>query len=204
MVMRELSSEEVAKRQTAAWKLTHTNWRFSVPMYQFKTQEYFDSVGVGVSGDKAIDKEALKQRVETSETLLEIARRHEQDHDIRLANPKDSVGMYEILREHLDNWAKGLRDDRNLDVDEQTLDELEMLDQLAADVYQIARRYKPNIQERKSIVNRLKNLGGGITRKSTFLDRAAEKPKEDTRPKEHTRMYDFMVEELERRRGGRR
>lgn len=200
MVMRELSSEEVAKRQTAAWKLTHANWRFSVPMYQFRTQEYFDSVGVGISGDKAVDKESLKQRVETSETLLEIARRHEQDHDIRLFNPKDSISMYEILREHLDNWSRGLRDDRNLDVDEQTLEELEMLDQLAADIYLVARRYKPDIRERKSIVNRLKNLGGPMTRTGGFLDRTPDKPKEAEKPKEHSRMFEDMVKELERRR----
>lgn len=170
------------EEHSAAYKIFHYKYNFSIPGIHFYSQEYLDTVGMVSTGNKADDKELMKRPINTRGTVMEIAQHFADDHPVTLENGRDAVAMYESVRDHLANWKKALAMESNLP--DAPIDQLRILDEFATSIFEIARRYKPAMIEKVSISTRLRSLGGnagaslrrGID--TGVVSPAVEKPKE--------------------------
>lgn len=127
----------VNQPHNAAYKLFHYPFRVRVPQYATYLEGEIEKVGVAISGFRDLDRECAAEMCEHTTTISRIARWHAEGVKIELYDIRDSVRMYDIIKEHLDDW---LREARNpLSVREPPLDDLRMLDALADRLYLMAR-----------------------------------------------------------------
>lgn len=188
----------MSEEHSTAYKLTMYQFNYSIPGIHFYSQEYLDTVGILSTGDKKMDVELMKTRIDTRGSVLAIALHHAADHSVMIQNPQDAVQMYEIANQHLLNWKNALARESNLpDV---PIEDLEALEEFATSIYQIARRYKPEIREKVSIATRMRGLGGSSAvglRKGISTGRPATKVErfDSTKPlPEHHPVIDSIKE----------
>jgi hypothetical protein len=156
----------MSSEHSAAYKIFHYKYNFSIPGIHFYTQEYLDFVGLTSTGDKAMDKEIMNNHIPTRGTIMEIAQHFSDDHPVKLENTRDAVTMYETVRDHLSEWRQALGQESN--VSDAPVEQLRILDEFATSIFEIARRFKPEVIRRNSISTRLQSIGsnnGQVLRK---------------------------------------
>ncbi len=180
-------------QHTTEYKLKNYKFSFSIPALHFYSAEYQKEFGVTSSGDKGIDRMMMDSMVGSRDTILEMAKLYDKDVTIRLDDPKDSVRIYEIVKEHLDNWNRAAQTEHNLgDI---PMDELRMLDEFAGSIQTLARRYKPDVGQKSKFFERTRNMGAAFDRRGAV--QSEEKPK--AKLKEHHPVFSTIEEHLERR-----
>lgn len=167
-------------KHSSAYMLFHYKYDFSVPAMHFYTDGYLANVGVVSTGDKAQDRELMKEPIHTRDTIWVMAQYHNRDVFPRLRNPKDAVEIYEIISMHLDAWVNALTFEHNMKLPDAT--DFEMLDAFAASIFEMARRYKPNLATKVTLATRLNRL----TRK---FGRTAEQEQATAKPKRVIEQY---------------
>lgn len=149
-------------KHTTAYMLFNYKFNFHIAALHFYPQAYLDHVGSLSTGDKKQDRELMKEPVFTRDTIVVMAQHHANDVPVYLDNPRDAVEIYEIIRMHLDKWTEVLKYEHNLDLP--PVEDFEILDEFAASIYEIGRRFKPDLRTRVSLSSRLSKLRGGIGR----------------------------------------
>jgi hypothetical protein len=185
---------------TPAYKVFHYKFNYSIPGIHFYSQAYLDTVGIVSTGDKVADKEIMKRPINTRGTIIEIARKFSEDIPVTITNPRDAVEMYEIARDHLHNWKRALAQESNLP--DAPMDDLRALDEFATSIFEIARRFKPEVREKESISKRLRALGGGTNlRKGIVAPANVNKVAKTVELPTHHPVID-TIEEYFAKRGG--
>lgn len=191
-----MSQEE---EHTPAYVIFHYKFNYSIPALHFYSQAYLDTVGILSTGDKAMDREVMNNHINTRGTIMEIATKFSEDVPIKLENTRDSVKMYEAVREHLVSWTRELALGSN--VGDAPVEALRILDAFATSIFEMARRYKPTLQKRTSISTKLQSLGGNAGQALRRGIPPANAPAIN-RPKElevHKPMIDIIDEYFNRR-----
>ena len=181
-----------------AYKIYHYKFDYSIPAIHFYTQEYLDFVGILSSGDKKTDRQLMNEQVHTRGTIREIAEKWGDDINVILVNPRDSVRIYEALNAHLHDWNSAVKEDINLQMEDVPLDKLALYDAFAGSIYEMARRFKPEIKERITANSRLRKMGGGFERSGYKRLAKISRPLEI---EEHHPVLEVMEREIARRRG---
>jgi len=182
------------EQHTPAFKLFHYEFNYQIPAMHFYTEQQQENFGVFSSGDREVDRMQAAAPVMTRSNIMEMARRYAQDIQIELCNPEDSVRIYEIIKAHLLDWYKAARTEHNLgDV---PTEDLRMLDDFAVSLFQLARRYQPQIVEQSRFMRLFGQLGGSMDRHApvsrTEETEAAPKVKEHNPIAEH--IQDFLYQ----------
>lgn len=146
------------KEHTASYKLTKYSWLYTIPQIHHYSPEHLKHKGFTGNYDAEGIRRLMMERLTVSGTILEIARHWAENHNPQLVNPKDSVDIYLIITEHLENVAKTLA--RNSNVGEVPMDDLYALAELQRDVFQVAVTFSPTIgQNKKRRFSSLKTKG---------------------------------------------
>lgn len=125
---------------TNAFKVFHYHFYFRVPKMFTITQEELDGRGFITSGNPLRDKEMAKEPVDVRGTIRQMVNYRRDGATITLNYPvKDSVRIYEYITGYLDEVTEALYRSFNTRPPDQEL--LRDLDELAADVYKVARHY---------------------------------------------------------------
>ena len=131
--------------KSANWKIF--NWRFhcEVPYIHTLTPADLKIGGIVVSGDRDIDLAMTKQKIQTYIPISEIAEYHSKGVQVRLMNAERSVIIYELILQHLNDWINHIQ--FSLNSSDIPVEDLEMLDALAVEVWKVARHYIRNSKE---------------------------------------------------------
>lgn len=162
-------------KHTAAFKIF--NYRFIVQIAQMHliSQEELDNCWRVTSGNAAVDRTLAREIVQAQLTIAEMAKYHANGVSMTLATPEDSVRIYGIIHEHLQDWKRELQSSVTLTT--APVDELRELDELAAIVYNVARYYwnnQPYHGKLNTFLQRINNsVGGRVGRTRTVAAPAA-------------------------------
>lgn len=152
------------KTHTAAFRLFHFRYEMMIPRMFFYHQNYLDKVGYHVTGDSILDQEMLTVPQRVMQTPAALAIFHSQGCPIEIVNPKDSVTIYDDIREHLVDWERKVIQGCHPD-DVPPLEELRMLETVAMEFYRLAKHYDPvettgdELRDRLMDLNRRRNPG---------------------------------------------
>lgn len=191
------------KDRGPAFYLFHSVFQCAVPAIHTYSDEWLSEVGVYTSGDRQIDQGSMQDLVYLHLTIAGrdgqkgMVDYHRENVNVILAQPSDSVRIYELIRDHLAIWAEKLATSVNLPPP--PLEELEAMDAFASSIYKVARRYGAKGETTASLVARLRNMGQG-----RGIRRAADiQPLERPKPKEHNPLIDGLREGIELRNRGK-
>lgn len=184
----------IIPEHTPAYKITHYKFSFHIPALHFYSSQYQEEFGVLSTGDKEMDRALMSTPVGSRDTILNMARKYDENVDITLDDPKDAVRIYEIIQAHLSSWNEAARTEHNLS--NIPMDDLRILDEFAKSIYEIARRYKPDVGKTPKFFDRTKNFGGPLSRQP---EREVKSEKKPTKPNEHHPVFASIEEHLERR-----
>jgi hypothetical protein len=189
----------MSEAHSPAYVIFHYKFNYSIPAIHFYSQEYLDTVGIVSTGDKAVDKEIMKNYIATRGTIMDIAKRFAEDVPVKLENARDSLQMYEAVRDHLVAWKQELAMGSN--VGDAPVEDLRILDEFATSIFEIARRYKPELVRRKSMSTRLQSMGSsaGQTLRRGIPEATSNKPAAPKPLEVHSPMIDIIDDYFNRR-----
>lgn len=127
------------EQQTAAYKLFHYRFLCEVAQMHLYEANWLDISGFNTTGNPTLDRQMAIQPVVVQLTPAAMAKFHDEGVEMRLVNPEDSVKIYQLIFDHLNDWQNAV----NLDINRMNgpLDDLKKFDRLASEVYKLARYY---------------------------------------------------------------
>lgn len=190
-----------AQEQTAAFKLFNYLYRVYIPQHHMYSNEYLKQFGIPTSGDSALDKAQANEMTLTQQTIAGMAELHADGAAIALEDPSKSVEIYEILRNHLNDWSRAVHEAFH-DINP-PIEDLRKLDDLATEVYKIAKGYMKTDELNSSLVSGISSLGGLRRRRRRDIRQNVEVSGEG-QAKEHTPISDTIAKEsfAQRKRWG--
>lgn len=127
------------EEHTAAFRIFHYYYKCWLPQHHLYDRSFMETFGLPTSGNREVDRELANSETLCQLTMAEMAEHLSNGANLTLETPKDSVVIYRTLREHLMDW-KGNAEDP-IKRSEVPVDDLRKLDDLAGQVYQVARGY---------------------------------------------------------------
>lgn len=176
-------------KKTPAYKIFHYLYRVYIPQHHLYTREYIEQFGIPSSGDSGVDRELANSKVLTRQTIAQMAELYNDGATMSLEDPSKSVEIYEVLKEHLRNWEAKVRNNVfEIDI---PMDDLRKLDELAGEIFKVAKGYmKSNPTDSKlfSSLSRLNKRTGvkinDVRSNDTTVRDSEYKPVVDTIAKE--------------------
>lgn len=124
---------------SAAYKIFHYYYHCLIPQHHLYSQDFISTFGLPTSENREIDRELATSEVLTQVTIAEMSQHLANGANMTLEEPRKSVEVYRILREHLLDWKRKTEDP--LDTTEPPVEDLRDLDALAVEVYKIAKGF---------------------------------------------------------------
>lgn len=151
-----------ASEHTPAYKIFRYPFRCQVAAMHMISQEYMEKLGIVTTGDQETDLQLLRAPRDVQLTIAQMAEMYYEGVSIQLYNPvEDSVKIYTILVDHLNDWKQRVALSPHL-VKDSVVEDLKKLDELAIEVYKTAKMYLPKTFEQSKLFRRLGGLGGGL------------------------------------------
>lgn len=181
---------------TAAYKIFHYYFRCYIAQHQLYSKEYLKNVGVPITGNKTIDSAMANSKTLAQMTIMEMAVHLDNGANLTLEDPRKSVEIYQIIREHLTNWQRQVQ--TSIVISEAPVEDLRMLDKLASEVYKIAKGYMKNAPIQSGLFGKLRAMEQrrGITKHDS-------EPVKRTIPEEHKPVTDTIKKESFQRSNNR-
>lgn len=126
---------------TAAYKLTHYNYFYTVPAFYYYTTGSRVHFSVPVPPGKGGLSQSNNQPMMVRDTILQMALDYDEDIDLQLRYPEESTVIYDIIVEHLNTWKEMAQ--RDPSISDIPLDDLRKLDTFAEALHGMANRYRP-------------------------------------------------------------
>lgn len=104
-----------------------------IPYKASRSIEHIRMFGMSYTGDKEIDKDLHNQTVERYMTINDMTDVYKEGYEIGIMEPKDTKIIYELIMDHLRAWEEDIKYEFTADF--APLDDLVLLDKLAAEVY---------------------------------------------------------------------
>lgn len=127
---------------TAAFKIFHYYYKCYVPQHALYNKDYLTTFGIPTTGNREIDRQLATATTLAQYTIAEMAELLGRGINITLEEPVKSVEIYLTLREHLKDWERTVQ--TAFGDSDPPMDDLRLLDNLAGEVYKIARGYLQN------------------------------------------------------------
>lgn len=178
---------------SAAYKLFHYPFDCTIPAFYLYSKEYVQTFGIASSGVSQIDESQSRAPQRVRLTPAAMAMYFDEGAPIGLINPRDSVRIYQYLREHLIDWQNSLN--RDVNRRDSPVDDLRMLENFAAEIYKVARCFMAEMPEDSSLFNKLRNMGS----RRAVRRRGVEPEVKTNMPEEHNPIVDSLATEQNKR-----
>jgi hypothetical protein len=175
-------------KHTVAYQIFHYYFKCYMPQHQLYSDAYLSEVGVPTTMNRAIDRELANAPVLCQLTPAEMADKFANGATLTLQEPKDAVPVYQMIKEHLENWYVIVNDP--LDYTEPPLEDLQKFEALAQALYPTARVYLNEDQ----LGNRLFKGLASLEAQHAMKRHPTNKDKEESfkLPKERTEIIDLI------------
>lgn len=148
-----------AADRTPAERVFKFRYRCKISKIHTLTEREIQRFGTISTGDKEMDRALASEMVVANYSPAEMAKFYNESVQFYLLTPRDAIKIYHDLTDHLNNWAKLIRDPL-ITLEAPPLEELQMLEALAGAMYHIARPYIIKDGTSTSLVDRLTRFGG--------------------------------------------
>lgn len=161
-----LDAKIVKERQTAAWKLFNFQFEVMLPSVYAMPQADMEQFGTPTTGDRKLDRLLANDEVVTYRTIPELAVLDKKGAKITLVHPKDSIRAYELVQNHLKEYASMIDqqsmlqdpDDAELERRARALEDIELLEDFSIKLYPAAKRNLPNVLSTNPLFSKLQSL----------------------------------------------
>lgn len=127
------------QEHTPAFKIFHYYYQCRVPAMHMVSDIELENRGIVTTGRPDLDKQLANELMDVNITIAKMVELHDNRVPIILADPSKASVIYEIARDHLNNWKRTLETELTVpDVPEEFLT---ALDALAADLFVVARQF---------------------------------------------------------------
>lgn len=100
---------------SVAWQIFHVPWACQMTEIECYGVEYLREAGMLTTGDKTMDRELALSKRDLYLTIAAMVLNHDEGNTVILKNPVDSIEIYRLLREHLENWQWIINTQFNVD-----------------------------------------------------------------------------------------
>lgn len=155
------------KNHTPAFKIWNYTFECIVAQMHLATIEYLQQAGTITTGDAEIDRVMAQEKVHARLTIHALAEMHKEGIPFQLCHPEDSARIYQILYDHLRDWAQAVN--LNPGLREAPIEDLKAYDALAGEIYIHARyffRDKPFHGRLFDMLDGVRTRRGGPSRKA--------------------------------------
>lgn len=181
------------KDKSTAWKVFNLQFMVGVPKLYLLSPVEVAQMGVVTTMDRETDTTLMNERVTTYMVPARMAEVFAEGATIVIHRPELSVGLYQVIVEHLENWNHQLI--TSVTLTDVPLEDLKKLDALAKHVWETARHYaEPDITHSSLMRSLNRRSSGRLKRQATPLSRTAGSVKP-----EHTPIADALTKQVARR-----
>ena len=145
--------------RTPAERVFKFRYRCRISKIHTITEMELKRFGTISTGDKETDRALASEMVVANFSPAEMAKFFSDSVPFFLLVPRDAITIYQALTDHLNNWAKLIRDPLII-LEAPPIEELQMLESLAGAMYHIARPYLVKDGTTGGLVERLTRFGG--------------------------------------------
>jgi len=89
---------------SVAYEIFHTPFLCRIPAIYMYSAEYLAEAGTYTTGDPKMDMAIMREPLERYMTVAGMVLFHDEGAPITLVNVQDSVKIYQLLIDHLENW----------------------------------------------------------------------------------------------------
>lgn len=138
---------------TSAFKIWKYFFRIRVPSMYTRSSAHLRNRPSITTGDPVADRKMALEMTEIRCTIRNMVEYRAEGAQLELVDPKDSMTIYEILMDFLDQQNAAYQFSHNYGLgNNEKLELIRDLDDLAKEVYQVALKYYPNhLQERSTL-----------------------------------------------------
>lgn len=184
----------MSEKHTAAYRIFHYYYKCYMAQHHLYSDDYMKAFGIPTSGDRDVDRNLAASKTLCQLTIADMANHLDNGANLTLEEPSKSVEIYNTVREHLLDWKRTL--DQAIGEMDAPIDDLRKLDNLATEVYKVARGYMRNGHQAGGMFGSVRRLGArrAMSRK---VDQTSGVVKV---PEEHKSITDNIVKETFSRR----
>lgn len=178
----------MSSETSAAYQIFHRYFKCWMPQHHLYDRQFMETFGIPTSSDRDVDRELANSDTLCQLTVAEMAQHLNNGANLTLEDPKDSVVIYKLIQEHMRDWQAIVSDTFN--TTEPPIDDLKMLDELAAEVFKIAHHYIEKDDGGSRLFNKLSSMES-----KRAMSRFAPAPVSDkpTPRPEHKRISDYIA-----------
>lgn len=169
-----------------AFKIFHYYYKVYIPQSHLYSRDYIQQFGIPTSGNKAIDREMANSKTLAQLTIAQMADHFSNGANMILQESSKSVEIYGIIRDHLLKCKQ--QAENPVGGEPPPMDDLRKLDELATELYKIAKGYMNEAPEDSNLFRRLDSLGS-----RRAMRRERDLPEERRVPEEHTPISDAIA-----------
>lgn len=129
----------IQTERTAASRIFEDCYLVSMAQMYLWSAEHLELIGSPTTGDPNIDRTMANSPCQRYLTIADMVRYHREGVTFQLVTPEDSITIYKVLKEHLNDWLNALRYD--VTRTKAPMDDLIEMDRLAASMYNVAQHY---------------------------------------------------------------
>jgi len=176
-------------KHSAAYRIFHYYYKCWMPQHHLYDRAFMDTFGIPTTGDREVDRELAGSETLCQLNIADMAEHLSNGANLTLETPKDSVAIYQTVREHLMDWKRIVEDPIN--TSEPPVDDLRKLDELAGEIYKVAKGYMEKDDGGSRLFRHLNAMESrrGISRHAP----QSEEKKESRMPSEHKPVSDFIA-----------
>lgn len=148
--------------RTVAQRIFFDRYWVLVPELHFRTDKELELMGRYSNNDPELDRQLMMNKIRIYIPIAGMCQYLEEGVRVELDTPTDSIVIYKLLVQHLQNWVWLTN---QLNPPEAPLDDLRIMDRFAEILYPVACTYERlERQPVGGLFGKLQQLGSGTTR----------------------------------------
>lgn len=155
-----------SEKATPAFKIFHQPYDCTMALMHLSTIEAAEQLGVPTTGQKDMDRTMALQKVHVRLTISGMAELMDDQIPFEICNINDTLPIYQTIFDHLQDWQHYIQ--RNVGARWAPIEDLRLLDALAADMYVYARgriKINPFHGNLMTAIANISSARGGMTRR---------------------------------------
>lgn len=145
---------------SAVYKIFHSLWGVYMSPMQLRSVEHIREFGVVSSGDSAYDSAMRAEKRYYLQTIAELVEHHKRGVPIRLEVAANSVKIYELIQQHLSDWAYAVKFSFNRRIDDEIINDLLAMEEFAGVIYPKAHIHSNKTAHIDSFAQRFLGISG--------------------------------------------
>jgi len=181
-------------KTSSAYPIFHTYYLVRIPAsYAYEAQH--ELFGTPVYDNEEQEKLAASEMVLQQRTIAEMAEFYHRGAQLILENSNDSVEIYRVIKNHLEEVQAKLR--TRVNVGKVPVEDLRKLDEFATALYRVTRKHERFDTRQSNMNSKLDELfGSRFKRRQAYLEGEEREAEAQAQVREHESVADLISKEV--------